>query len=257
MLQSQRKFWGKRPGFDTGDLIHFGVNVGFAVTLFVMVRYWNLPHLAAVLVLISKGRIFAVQSRFWVPNLKANLVDIVVGLSTVMLMYQADSQALALFWAMLFSFWLIFVKPKTSDLYVGMQALWSQFIGLLTVFSTFSLLEFAPIGILLVWLISWSSARHFLGNYEEPHYKILSLIWALSTTQIAWVGFHWINYYQFFGVNISTTVLFVTIIAGTCGALYHAYHQQKLTKNKVLENVFFGLALIAVLMATSPWVSQL
>lgn len=83
MLQAKKRFWGKKPGFDMGDVLHIGVNLGFVGVLFAMVVYWNLALLAVILVILSKWRVLAVQPRFWLPNIKANLVDIIVGVSTV------------------------------------------------------------------------------------------------------------------------------------------------------------------------------
>jgi multisubunit Na+/H+ antiporter MnhF subunit len=257
MLQSKKKFWGKRPGLDSGDVIHVGVNILFALALFYMVRYLNLAALAGVLVILSKWRVLAVQPRFWLPNIKANLVDAIVGLSTVALLYQADTNRLALFWAGLFAVWLLFIKPKTSDRAVAFQALWAQFIGILTIFITTALLEVSFVGILLVWLVAWSASRHFLGNYEEPHYKTLSLVWALLVAQLAWVGFHWISYYQIFDVSISNIAMLVTVIAGVLGALYHSMRMDKLSRAVILEDILFGFALIAMILATSSWTVQL
>ncbi len=257
MLQVQRKFWGKRPGFDIGDVLHVGVNIIFALVLFLFVRYWNLAFLAAFLVLLSKWRILAVQPRFWLPNLKTNLADIVVGLSTVILLFQAESDAIAIFWMVLYLGWLLFLKPQTSDLMVGVQALWSQFLGILTIFAMPFMLEYSFVGILLVWVVAWSTARHFSSNYEEPHYKALSMVWGFLVAQLAWIGFHWISYYQLFGLNVSNVALIVTVMAGVLGALYHAYKVEKVNKSVVVENAIFGAVLLALILATSSWTTQL
>lgn len=257
MLHVQRKFWGKRPGFDIGDVLHVGVNIIFALVLFLFVRYWNLAFLAALLVVLSKWRILAVQPRFWLPNLKTNLADIVVGLSTVILLFQAGSDSLAIFWMALYLGWLLFLKPQTGDLMVGIQALWSQFLGILTIFSMQFMLEYSFIGILLVWVVAWSTARHFLSNYEEPHYKALSMVWGFLVAQLAWIGFHWISYYRIASLNISNVALIVSVVAGVLGALYHAYKLEKVNKGKVFENAIFGVVLLAIILATSSWTTQL
>jgi len=257
MLQPKRRFWGRRPGFDTGDIFHVGVNVAFVVVLLVMTRYWNLAILAGVLVILSKWRTLAVQPRFWLPNIKANLVDIIVGISTIMLLYQAKSETWAILWSVLYAIWLLFVKPRTSDVMVGLQASWAQFIGIMTIFLTRGLLEISFVGVLLVWLVAWSAARHFFGNYEEPHYKTLSLIWALLVAQLSWLGFHWLSYYRIDTLNVSNIALIVTVLAGITGVLYHAHHDKKLQKSIVIENLLFGGALLALIFITSTWTVQL
>lgn len=258
MLQAQKKFWGRRPGLDIGDITHVAVNILFVVALYSMVRYWNLTPLAIVLVILSKWRVLAVQPRFWLPNIKANLVDGIVGVSTVMLLAQAGSTVLAVVWALLFVLWLLVLKPRSSDLAVGMQALWAQLLGLITIFSTSFLLEFSAIGILLAWVAGWSAARHFMSNYEEPHYKALSLVWGFLVAQFAWIGFHWVSYYRLFDVNVSNVAFIVTAIAATLGLLYHGYKSEEgLQKNAIIENAVFGLVLVAIVLLTSSWSAQL
>ncbi len=257
MLQAQKKFWGKRPGLDFGDIIHFVVNAAFVLVLFLMVRSWSVPFLAGMLVVLSKWRVFAVQPRFWLPNIKANLVDAIVGLSTVVLMQQAASNSVALFWALLFLVWVLYIKPKGSDFMVGLQALWAQFIGILTVLLVTSLLEYSFIGILLIWVVAWATARHFLANYEEPHYKTLSLVWAFLVMQLAWMGFHWVSYYRIFQVHVSNVALIASVVAATIGLLYHALRNDKLHKSVVIENMVFGAVLLAIILLTSSWTSHL
>jgi hypothetical protein len=257
MLQARKKFWGKRPGFDFGDVIHLAVTVIFASVLFVMVRYWDVTILAIILVILSKWRVLAVQPRFWLPNVKANAVDMIVGISSVLLMQQASAGGLAVSWALLYAAWLLFVKPQTSDVMVGVQALWALLIGLITVFNTNFLLNVSFLGIALAWLVAWSSARHFLSNYEEPHYKILSLVWAFLIAQITWLGFHWINYYQVSSLKIANVALISSVLAATVGVLYNNYRAEKLHKSIVLENVIFGAALLVIILITSAWSTRL
>ena len=131
MLQAKKRFWGKKPGFDTGDLLHIGVNLIFAAMIYAMVVYWNLVLLAITLILLSKWRVLAVQPRFWIPNIKANLIDVVVGISTVVLIYSAESSWLAILWTVLYASWLLFLKPREHDILVGAQAFWGQFLRMI------------------------------------------------------------------------------------------------------------------------------
>ncbi len=64
MLQQKKRFLGKKPGFDVGDILHIGVNALFVATVYLTVFHWKLTLLAFVLVVISKWRILAVKPRF-------------------------------------------------------------------------------------------------------------------------------------------------------------------------------------------------
>lgn len=257
MLQAKKRFWGTRPGFDMGDILHIGVNVLFALVIYAMVVHWSLLPLAIVLVLLSKWRVLAVQPRFWLPNIKANLVDVIVGISTIGLINEAAYTWLALFWTGLYVGWLLFLKPQTQELWVGIQAFWAQFIGLLTLFTIQGLVEMPTVACLLAWVIAWSSARHFFSNYEEAHYRLLSLIWAFSVMQLVWICLHWLQYYIVFSTKIAAVSLIISVIAASAGVLYHAYKKEKLHRGSVLENSLFALALIALILATSPWTPRL
>ncbi|MCA9309262.1 hypothetical protein KC973_02700 [Candidatus Saccharibacteria bacterium] len=253
MLQPKRSFWGKKPGFDTGDLLHFVVNAGFSFVIGAMVLYWGLTPLAMVLVVLSKWRIFAVQPRFWIPNIKANLVDVAVGISSVGLMHQSQESGWAYAWIVFYAVWLLFIKPKSSEIWVGVQSFTALVLGLVMLFGSLSLTEHAFVVSVLVWVVAWSSSRHFFSNFDEPHYKLLSLIWGLTVVQIAWYALHWLQYYSAGGLLISKAALLISIMAATLGSFYYAHRSERLTKNLVIENLALSGALISVLLLTAGW----
>ncbi len=251
MLQVKKSFWGKRPGFDLGDLLHIGVNLGFVGVIYAMVVYWGLAPLAVLLVVLSKWRVLAVQPRFWLPNIKANLVDVIVGVSTIILANQTSVKWVSLVWIVLYVGWLLFLKPQSQDIWVGLQSFWAQLVGLLAIFMVGSLLAQPFLVCALAWLVSWASARHYFSNYEEPHYRSLGLVWGFLVTQLVWVSLHWIQYYEIFSMKISLTVIIVSIISASLGGIYHAYKKDTLQRGVLIENGLFGVVLIAVILATA------
>lgn len=257
MLQAKKRFWGKKPGFDTGDILHIGVNLGFVGVIYAMVVYWGLAPLAVVVVILSKWRVLAVQPRFWLPNIKANLVDIIVGVSTIVLANQTDRGWIALVWMLLYAGWLLLLKPQTDDLWVGLQAFWAQLLGLLSLFMVASLVRQPFAVCVLVWLIAWSAARHFFSNYEEPHYRSLGLIWGFLISQLAWVMLHWVQYYVIFDLKIAVIVPVVAIASASMGSIYHAYKNDSLHRGILIENALFAGALLAVVLATARWSARL
>lgn len=257
MLQAKKNFWGKRPGFDLGDILHIGVNVGFVAVVYALVVYWSLAPLAVVLIFLGKWRTLAVQPRFWLPNIKANLVDIIVGIATVILINQASYVWIGLIWATLYIGWLLFIKPKNAPVFVGLQAFWAQLLGLLSLFMVTSLVKIPVVMIGLVWLVGWSAARHYFSNYDEPQYKSLALIWGLLVGQMAWFSLHWVQYLTFFETKIATIVLVLSIFSASMGSMYHSYKNETLHRSVVIENSIFAGALVAVVLMTAGWVARL
>lgn len=257
MLQPKKSFWGTRPGFDIGDILHIVVNVVFVIVIYAMVAFWNLAPLAVLLVILSKWRILAVQPRFWLPNIKANLVDLIVGISTVLLAFQAPHPWIAIMWMGLYLAWLLFLKPQAHDILVGFQALWAQFLGLTVLFVSQGFVRQTLLVCILAWLISWAAARHYFSNYEEPHYNSLSLIWALSITQLIWMSLHWIQYYSIFEVKLVVVAVFVTVVSAGIGSIYHAYKRDSLQRAAVIENSLFVGALLLVILITAQWSARL
>jgi len=253
MLQARKKFWGKKPGFDSGDILHFGVNAGFSLVLGAMVLFWELTPLAIVLVLLSKWRVFAVQPRFWIPNIKANLVDIIVGVSSVGLMHQSQESSAAYLWIVLYAVWLLFVKPRSSAFWISVQSVWAQTIGLVVLFGSTDLVQHAVVVTVLAWVVTWAAARHYFSNYDEPHYRALSMLWGFVSIQIVWYALHWLQYYAVGGLLIATSALYITILSLVLGSMYHAYKNDSLTKNLIIENTALGTVSAIALLISSGW----
>lgn len=257
MLLPKKTFWGTKPGFDIGDVLHILVNVLFVAVIYAMVAFWDLAPLAVVLVILSKWRVLAVQPRFWLPNIKANLVDLIVGISTIILAFQAPHGWIAIFWMILYLLWLLFLKPQAQDVWVGLQALWAQFLGITTLFIIPSLPRHTFVICVLTWIITWAVARHYFSNYEEPHYRSLGLVWGFLGVQFVWISMHWLQYYIFFDIKLSAISVILTILAASLGSTYHAYKNQMLQKAVLIENGLFAGALLAVVLATSQWSARL
>lgn len=253
MLQAKKRFWGSKPGFDMGDVLHIGVNVAFALAIYAMTDVWSLLPLAVILVLLSKWRVLAVQPRFWLPNVKANLVDIVVGISTIGLIHQASYSWIAFLWTGLYVVWLLFLKPQTQEFWVGMQSFWSQLIGLLMLFMIPTFIKVPLAVCVLSWLVAWAAARHFFSNYEEPHYRTLSLMWGFLVSQIVWVGLHWLQYHVVFGLKIAVLPVLIAVIMIGLGSVYHSYKKGTLNRGVLVENGLFIGALIVALIVTAGW----
>ena len=72
------------------EVVYVALNLGLATLLFLIVLEVQSPWLALALVIASKWRALAVRPRFWLANIVANMIDLTVGISVVMLMYAAS-----------------------------------------------------------------------------------------------------------------------------------------------------------------------
>lgn len=173
------------------EFIYIMLNLALAAALLAVVWAINSPYAAFGLILLSKWRILAVRPRYWFANLQANMVDIIVGLSTVVLLYAANgATAVQAVLAVLYAGWLLFVKPRSKRAYVAIQAGVAIFLGV-TALLTVSFDWISSPVVILMWVIGYSAARHVLGSYDEAHISFYSLVWGLVFAEIGWLAYHW------------------------------------------------------------------
>ncbi|MBI3624389.1 hypothetical protein HY218_02020, partial [Candidatus Saccharibacteria bacterium] len=65
----------------------------------------NFVQLAMILILLSKWRMFVVRPHYWVANIRANAIDLMVGLSLVVFMSHTDAGSWQLLWAIVYGVW--------------------------------------------------------------------------------------------------------------------------------------------------------
>lgn len=123
------------------ELVYVLLNVGLAVTILLVVWAVESPLPAFILILLSKWRIFAVRPRYWLAHVQANLVDLIVSISLVVLLYSAGSAGgeqgvvLQVAIAVLYVIWLLALKPRSKRSFVVAQAGVALFVGTMALFS--------------------------------------------------------------------------------------------------------------------------
>jgi hypothetical protein len=183
------------------ELIYILLNVALAVAILAVVWAIESPAAAFALVLLSKWRVLAVRPRYWFANVQANLVDIIVGLSMVVLLYAANGALGAqITLTGLYIVWLLFIKPRSKREFVAAQAGTALFLGVTALMMVSYDWMVAPV-VLLMWLIGYSSTRHVLGSYDEAHISFYSLVWGLVVAEIGWLAHHWTFAYDLPGVG--------------------------------------------------------
>ena len=114
------------------SMVHVFLNILLGVGAVLITVLSASPILGILLVLVSKWRIFAVRSRYFFVNLKANLVDIIVGISVVLLAYSGGSSFLVsdIVLMVFYPIWLLFIKPLSSETAALVQSLIAVFLGI-------------------------------------------------------------------------------------------------------------------------------
>jgi hypothetical protein len=208
------------------ELIYILLNVALAIAILGVVWAIDSPIAAFALVLLSKWRVLAVRPRYWFANIQANLIDIIVGLSVVVLLYAASGALGAqIILTALYVVWLLVIKPRSKRIFIAVQAATALFLGV-TALMTVSYDWMSLPVILLMWVIGYSAARHVLGSYDEAHISFYSLVWGLVTAEIGWLAYHWTFAYELPGagnIKLAQVALITLAISFMAERAYSSY----------------------------------
>lgn len=210
------------------EVAYVGLNIGLAVAMYIIVTTSQSPWLALLLLLVSKWRILAVRPRFWFANVIANLVDMIVGISVVVLLVAAQGSTTAqVVITLLYIGWLLFIKPRSRRSYVSVQAAVAIFTGV-TALSIVSYAWDPFFFVLAMWLIGYAAARHVIGSYEEVHTTLYSMVCAFIFAEFGWISFHWLMAYPIAGsgsIQFSQLALFTVLLSFIGERAYASYHR--------------------------------
>jgi hypothetical protein len=242
-----------KPTKGFSSLAHNSLLIALPLIIFALVRLneSQFTQLAIVLIILSKWRIFAVRPRFWPANIRANSVDLMVGISIVVFMTHAYSTWIQLGWAIAYAVWLIYIKPANFSLMVSFQAGIAQLCALSAVYLFW---DNGPVyGLtVLTGLICFLTARHFFDAFDESYSKLLSYLWGYFGAALAWILSHWLLYYSVF----SQPTVLLTAIGYGIGALYYLDHNDRLTKSLRRQLITVMLLIVAIIIVFSDWGSK-
>lgn len=236
-----------KPKSGFSQVLHIILVLLLPIALYVLVRI-NFAQLAVAIMLLSKWRMFAVKARHWPANIRANAVDIIVGVSTVLFMNKADSQAVQFTWVVLYTLWLIVLKPRSTVLWVAVQAMIGQAMGLMALFAVYSSSS-STVLVLSSTLICYFAARHYFSAFDETLGRTTSYVWAYFSASIVWLLSHWLIYY---GV-IAQPVLILSVVGYSLAGLYYLRHNDRLSINVQRQFVVILTAILVILIVFSDW----
>ena len=234
------------------EVAYVVLNIGLAAMVFAIVYTANSPWLAIAAVLLSKWRVLAVRPRFWFANLIANMVDIIVGVSAVVLLVAAQGSVVAqIVITLLYVAWLLFIKPRSRRVYVALQALIAIMVGI-TALSLVSYSWDSIFFVLAMWGIGYVAARHVLGSYDEPHTTLYSMIVAFMFAEFGWLGFHWLMAYPLPGsgnIQLSQLALLTALLTFVAERAFASYHKYGTVRQAdVLPSIILAVALGVVML---------
>lgn len=233
------------------EVAYVVLNIMLAVGLLVLVLVVNVPWPALGLVMLSKWRVFAVRSRYWAANIRANLVDIIVGISMVTFLYSASGDLpTQLSLTALYVAWLLFLKPRSKRSYVTAQAAVGLILGVAAVVQISPSLP-SSLVVLLSWLIGYAAARHVLSVQHESHINFLSLLWGFVVAEIMWLVYHFTVGYQIanLSLQLAQVTIFIAVISFSAERIYMSYHRNgAVQSNDVVLPLLFSVSIITVLV---------
>jgi hypothetical protein len=237
-----------KPVNGISSLLHMALVLVLPAFVFILVRQ-NFVQLALLVVILSKWRMFAVRPRFWAANVRANAVDLMVGISSVIFMVHTDSEMLQLVVTLLYAVWLLFVKPRSTLLFTTAQAFIGQAYALTALYLVWGS-DGPSFGItLLTGLICYLAARHFLDAFDEPYARLLSYVWGYFGAALAWVLCHWLLFYRV----VAQPTLLLSALGYGLAVLYYLDHHERLSVGLRRQVVFIMIAVVLVVLAFSDW----
>lgn len=237
-----------KPASGFANIFHLALLITLPIVVFIFVRL-QFVQLALIMVVLSKWRMFAVRPRFWASNIRANSVDIIVGLSIVLFMsYSSNSTLLQATWAVLYGVWLIVIKPRSSLFMTSLQAGIGQLFGLTALYLTWVSGPLAGLT-LITGVVCFLSARHFFDSFNEPYARLLSFVWGYFGAALAWLLGHWLLFYQI----VSQPTLLLSALGYSLAALYYLDHHSRLKRGLQRQFVFVMIAVVLVVITFSDW----
>lgn len=236
-----------KPASGVAYVVHLVLRALLPLLVFVLVRL-EFVQLALVVIVLSKWRMFAVRPRFWPAVLRANAVDLMVGISVVLFMTHTAGFAVQLVWAALYGVWLIVIKPAASNLMVALQAGIGQLAGLSALYLAWANGPLYGL-VLLTGLICYLAAHHYFDNFDETYTRLLSYMWGYFGAALAWLLGHWLLFYR----GVSQPTLLLTAIGVGLATLYYLDYQERLSGTLKRQFIFIMVAVILIVLTFSDW----
>ena len=235
------------------NMVHIFLNILLGVGAVLVTVLSASPLLGLLLVLISKWRVFAVRGRYLWLNIKSNLVDMIVGVSVVLLTYYAGASLMPvdILLAVFYCAWLLFIKPMSSERATLAQSLIAVFLGMSAVAIMAANLD-AIVIVLVAFLVGYAASRHVLVQSSDKDFTLTTLVCGLVFAEVAWLCQSWAIIYTFgeSGIRIPQIAIILTIFAFVYNYARQAMikYQDDFRFKHILGPVVFGVVLVGIIV---------
>ena len=235
------------------NMVHIFLNILLGVGSVLVTVLSASPLLGLLLVLLSKWRVFAVRGRYLWLNIKSNLVDMVVGVSVVLLAYYAGASPMPgdILLAIFYCAWLLFIKPMSSEKATLAQSLIAVFLGM-SAAAIMTANSDAIVLVLLAFLVGYAASRHVLVQSSDKDFTLTTLVCGLVFSEVAWLCQSWAIIYTFgeSGIRIPQIAIILTIFAFVYNYARQAMikYQDDFRFKHILGPMVFGVILVGIIV---------
>lgn len=233
------------------EVIYILLNAVYAAfVLALLIWFEGQPYLAYLLVILSKWRVFAVRPRFWIANMRTNLLDTLVGISVVTLLWQnMGNLTYQVVITVLFALWLIILKPLSKRFWMIMQGSVAQFVSTMALFTVAHTMHVVVVTA-LGWLIGFVAARHIINAFSDEHEDVvISVSWGIVIAELTWLTYYWTIAYT--PLKIPQISIIVTLLGYMALVVYnYLYHRtdSRTIGRDLAMPIVFSLAGILILL---------
>ena len=235
------------------NMVHIFLNILLGVGAVLVTVLSASPLLGLLLVLLSKWRVFAVRGRYLWLNIKSNLVDMIVGVSVVLITYYAGASLMPvdILLAVFYCAWLLFIKPMSSERATLAQSLIAVFLGMSAAAIMAANLN-AIVLVLIAFLVGYAASRHVLVQSSDKDFTLTTLVCGLVFSEVAWLCQSWAIIYTFgnSGIRIPQIAIILTIFAFVYNYARQAMikYQDDFRFKHILGPVVFGVVLVGIIV---------
>lgn len=236
-----------KPKDGFSQIVHIILVSLLPIVAYIFVRI-DFAQIAVALVLLSKWRMFSVKARHWPANIRANAIDMIVGVSAVLFMNRTESMSIQLMWVALYAVWLLFIKPKSAEFWVALQAIIGQTVGLMALYTVYGDAPSLTL-VIATTLMCYFAARHFFSSFDESMGRTTSYVWAYFAASLSWLLAHWLIYYGL----IAQPVLVLSVVGYGLAGMYYLHHTDRLSKGVQQQFVVVITAILMIVLVFSDW----
>lgn len=240
------------------SIVHVLLNILLGVGSILITIVTGSWAIGLILVIISKWRVFAVRPRYWGVNILSSLVDLIVGSSFVFIAYCSGTNFLPIhaILAAGYTIWLIFIKPRSSEIFTEVQSLIAVFLG-----STGTAMLYASSNsIFLVgfcFLIGFAASRHILVQSDDNNFGLATISCGLISAEIAWLCSNWLIVYTFgnTGIVVPQLSILLTIFSFISNRVFKSgiENDGKIKLSELVAPIVFSILAVAI---TVIWFSN-